>query len=196
MWRLSTPAEVPSYSFRPSLLGAPRNLKLLAGGVAWEAGDKSGEISYRAVRRMRLSFRPISMQSQRFMAELWAEGAPKLTIVSSSWKSMVEQVRQDRPYRDFIVELHRRVAAAGATVSYTRGTSPLTYWPGLAVFAAVSLASAALLVRALQAHALGGAAFVGGFLALFLWQAGNFFRRNRPGHYAPAALPAELLPKA
>jgi len=188
--------EVPSYFFRPSLLGAPRNLKLLAGGIAWEAGDKSGQIPYRAVRAMRLSFRPVSMQSQRFVTELWAEDAPKLTIVSSSWKSMVEQVRQDRPYVEFIVELHRRVAAAGAAVSYARGTNPLTYWPGLAAFAAVSIATAALLVRALQAHALGGAIFVGGFLALFLWQAGDFFRRNRPGHYVPEALPPELLPKA
>jgi hypothetical protein len=30
---------------------------------------------------------------------------------------------------------------------------------------------------------------------LFLWQSGNFFRRNRPGLYRPEALPAELLPK-
>jgi len=44
------------------------------------------------------------------------------------------------------------------------------------------------------AHAVAGAA-VGGFLVLFLWQGGNFFRRNRPGLYRPEALPAELMPK-
>jgi hypothetical protein len=50
-------------------------------------------------------------------------------------------------------------------------------------------------VRALQADSKGGAAFIGGFLVLFLWQGGNFFRRNRPGLYRPEALPAELMPK-
>ena len=52
-----------------------------------------------------------------------------------------------------------------------------------------------LIVRALQSDAKGGAAFIAGFLVLFLWQGGNFFRRNRPGLYRPEALPAELMPK-
>jgi hypothetical protein len=47
----------------------------------------------------------------------------------------------------------------------------------------------------LQADTKAGAAFVGCFLLLLLWQGGNFFRRNRPGVYRPEALPAELLPK-
>ena len=59
----------------------------------------------------------------------------------------------------------------------------------------VSLGLALLVVRALQANAKGGAVFIGGFLALFLWRGGNFFRRNRPGRYSPEALPADLLPK-
>ncbi len=63
------------------------------------------------------------------------------------------------------------------------------------MFVVVGLLLAALVPRALQAHTLGGAAFIGAFLALFLWQGGNFFRRNRPGNYRPDALPPELLPK-
>ncbi len=52
-----------------------------------------------------------------------------------------------------------------------------------------------LIVRALQAQANGGALFIAGFLALFLWRGGDFFRRNRPRFYRVDALPAELLPK-
>ena len=59
----------------------------------------------------------------------------------------------------------------------------------------MALGLALLVVRALQADAIGGAAFIGAFLVLFLWQGGNFFRRNRPGLYRPEALPAELMPK-
>jgi hypothetical protein len=43
--------------------------------------------------------------------------------------------------------------------------------------------------------ALGAVAVVGVFLALFLWQGGSFFRRNRPGLYRPDALPPDLMPK-
>jgi hypothetical protein len=31
-------------------------------------------------------------------------------------------------------------------------------------------------------------------LGLFLWQSGNYFRRNRPGSYRPDALPKLLVP--
>ena len=129
------------------------------------------------------------------MTELWAEGAPKLEIVSSSWKSMVEQERQDRPYAAFVAELHRRIALAAPPARFEQGSSPLLYWPGLIVFAGVALAAAVLIVRALQVAAFGGAAFIAAFLLFFLWQAGNYFRRNRPGRYRPEALPADLMPK-
>jgi hypothetical protein len=33
------------------------------------------------------------------------------------------------------------------------------------------------------------------FLGLFLWQAGNFFRRNRPGPFRPDAIPDSVLPR-
>jgi hypothetical protein len=129
------------------------------------------------------------------MAEIWAAGAPKLSLLSSSWKSMVVQERLDKPYAAFIAELHRRLAPVTPLVRFEQGSHPLLYWPGLIVFAGVSLALAWLAVRALQADARAGAAFVAGFLALFLWQGGNFFRRNRPGLYRPDAIPAALMPK-
>lgn len=188
-------AEDPAYTYRPSLLGAPWEFRLVGDGIDWIAGRKSGHIPFRDVRRVRLSFRPASMQSHRFMTELWASGAPKLEILSSSWKSMVEQVRQDAPYTAFIVELHHRIARAAPPALYQQGSVPWLYWPGLIVFVCVALGFAVLIVRALQEHARGGAAIVGVFLVLFLWQGGNFFHRNRPGQYRPDALPAELMPK-
>lgn len=191
-----TSAEDTIYSYRPSLLGAAWSFRLTAAGIVWEAGRKSGQIPYRNVRRVRMAYKPASMQTQRFLMELWAEGAPKLDIVSSSWKSMVEQEQQAKPYIAFVAKLHRRLVEAGVPVHFERGSNPLTYWPGLAVFTAVALALALLVVYALQTNAAGGAAFVAVFLALFLWQGGNFFRRNRPGVYRPDALPSELMPKA
>ena len=187
--------EPVAYAYRPSLLGAAWEFKLAGDGIDWAAGRKAGHIPFRAVRRLRMSYRPASMQSHRFMTELWAEGAPKLKILSSSWKSLVEQERLDKPYAAFVAELHRRIALAAPPARFEQGSHPLLYWPGLLVFVGVALGFAALIARSLQAGAMSGAAFVGGFLVLFLWQGGNFFRRNRPGLYRPEALPAELMPK-
>lgn len=184
----------PAYVFRPSLVGVPWEFRLTGDALDWASGRKSGRIPLRSIRRLRLSYRPASMQSHRFMTELWAEGAPKLEILSSSWKSMVEQERLDQKYEDFIGELHRRIALAAPPARFERGSHPLLYWPGLIVFAGVALALAWLTVLALQAGTNAGAVFVGAFLALFLWQGGNFFRRNRPGRYRPEALPTELMP--
>lgn len=184
-----------AYSYRPSLLGSAWTFQLTGEGLSWEAGRRSGRIPYRNIRRIRLSFKPVSMQSQRFIAEIWADDAPKLEIVSSSWKSMVEQERLDKSYSAFIAELHRRLVEASAPVRFEQGGNPITYWPGLVVFTGVSFGLAFLVIRALQSDAIGGAAFIGAFLLLFLWQGGKFFSRNRPGVYRSDELPTALLPK-
>ncbi|HZL32319.1 MAG TPA: hypothetical protein VFC54_14835 [Pseudolabrys sp.] len=201
MTDLSTSAAASdvAYSYRPSLLGAAWVFRLTEEGLIWDAGRRSGRIPYRAIRRVRLSYKPVSMQSQRFLLEVWADNAPKLEIVSSSWKSMVEQERLDKAYAYFVRELHRRIAlaqsSANETVRFEHGSAPLLYWPGLTVFAGVALGLAWLTVRTLQADARGGAVFIGAFMLLFLWQGGNFFRRNRPGVYRADALPEMLMPK-
>lgn len=191
---LDAVGKVVTYAFRPSVMGAVREFKLSDDGIDWAAGLRSGHIPYRNIRLLRMSYRPTSLQSQRFVIELWAEGAPKLQISSSSWKSMVEQERLDRPYSAFVRELHRRISNVATSARFKQGNRPLVYWPSVVVFVALALGLAGLIARALQIGATGGAAFVGAFLALYLWQVGNFLRRNRPGEYRPGALPKEVMP--
>jgi hypothetical protein len=183
-----------SYSYRPSLLGAGWTFQLMPSGIAWTAGIKSGFLRYGNVTLIRMSFRPISMQWHRFTTSVWSEDGQKIHVISTSWKSLVEQERLDDAYSMFVEELHRRVAAASSGFRCEKGINRFLYWPGVLALACVSLGLAFLVTRALQASAWGGAIFVGGFLLLFLWQAGAFFRRNKPGIYSPHALPAELMP--
>ena len=63
------------------------------------------------------------------------------------------------------------------------------------MFVGASLALAGLIVRALQVAAWSGSAFIAAFLGFFLWQAGNFFRRNRPQTFRPDAVPETVLPR-
>ena len=192
--RSDSAASAVTYSYRPTALGAPRHFTLSDDGIDWNSGAMSGHVPYRQIRRLRMSFRPVSMQSHRFITELWGEGAPRLKILSTSWKSMVEQERLDRSYSAFIQELHRRISKSAPSVRFERGTNPWIYWPGFALFVAVALGLAGGAMQALQAGAYVGAAFAGAFLALYLWQIENFLRRNRPGVYGPEALPKEVMP--
>ena len=184
----------PSYSYKPSLMGAPWELRLRPDALEWQVGRHEGRIPYGRIRRVRLSFRPVTMQTRRFVTEIWSPDAPRLLIASSSWRSLVEQGTQDKAYGEFISELHRRIAAGDSQAVFETGSPALLYWPGLAIFVAGGLGMAALVVRALQVEEYTGAAFVGAFLGLFLWQSGNYFRRNRPGSYRPDALPKLLVP--
>jgi hypothetical protein len=190
----TTPSDDPVYVYKPSLMGAPWELRLRPDALEWQTGRHEGRVPYGRITRVRLSFRPITMQTRRFLTEIWSASTPRLPIASTSWRSLVEQGTQDEAYGAFIKELHRRIAAAGAQAAFEAGSPAMLYWPGLVIFAVGVLGLAALTVRALSVEAYAGAAFVAAFLGLFLWQSGNYFWRNRPGTYRPDALPKELVP--
>ena len=183
----------PHYAFKPSLMGAASQFWLRPEGLEWHVRSATGVVPYAQIDRVRLSFRPMTAQSYRFLTEVRAPGA-RLTIVSSSWKSMFEQERQNDAYRAFVTELHRRIAAAGGTTQFVTGYAAPLYWAGLGIFAGTLLGFAMLILRALMIQDWVGAGFVAAFLALFLWQIGGYFRRNRPSVYRPDALPRLLLP--
>jgi hypothetical protein len=185
----------PIYFYKPNLVGSPWVFVLRANGLAWELGRRSGFVRYEQVRRVRLSYRPGTMQSYRFLAEIWSEQGPKLQISSTSFRSMMEQARQDAEYAAFITELHKRLAATGSTAQFLAGMHPIMYWLGAAVFAVIGVVLGGFLVRTLWQGDLTGAAVVAAVIALLVWQVGTIFHRNRPGSYRPDAVPAAVLPR-
>lgn len=187
--------DAPAYAYKPSLMGAAWEFRLAPDAIEWHIGRYQGRTAYTRIARVRLSFRPVTMQTRRFVTEIWPVDGPRLLIASSSWKSILEQEGRDQAYGAFIRELHRRILASGARVTFEAGSPAILYWLGLAVFVIVSLGLAALTVRALQAAAWPAVAIIGGMLCLFVWQSGNYFRRNRPGSYRPEALPEHLVPR-
>ena len=189
------PAGDPSYAYRPSLIGGGCQFTLRPDAMEWQIGSRNGRIHYDRISAIRLSYRPVTMQSHRFITEIWSPGHPKIQIASVSWRSIVEQERFDKPYAAFIAELHRRIAAAGTSTQFTTGVPAITYWVGFAVFAAVMVAMGVMIVRALLLSQWSASAIVGVFFAVFAYQLGNYFRRNRPGRYRPDAIPSEVLPR-
>ena len=116
--------DEPRYAYKPSLVGAPCEFALMPEALHWRIGRRSGDVRYDRVRSVRMSFRPVTMQSHRFITEIRSPDSPKIQISSVSWRSLMEQERLDAAYSAFIADLHRRLAAAG----------PALFWPACRLF--------------------------------------------------------------
>jgi hypothetical protein len=162
--------------------------------LSWRVAGKSGVWPYAGIAAIRLSYRPVSMQSRRFRADIDRSGGGRLAIVSTSWQTAALMAPQDRDYRAFITQLHRRMAEAGSNAALAGGLRPGVYAAAVALLALVGIAIAGLFVRAMATGEFAGALFLVGFTALFGWQIGGFVRRNRPRAYSFDHLPEALLP--
>ena len=182
------------YVFKPSLVGAFMEFRLHTDNIEWRGGRFTRRIFYRDVRKVRMSFRPVTNENYRFVTEIWPKTGGKFLIASTSWRGLVQQERHNAGYTAFVRELHRRIGAAGAAAEFRAGSPTLLYWPGVAVFAGLCIGIVALAAQSLQGDAFLGFALVGAVMVFFLWQMANFFRRNLPGTYRPDALPLRALP--
>jgi len=182
------------YEYRASLIGSAHQFELTDAGLSWKIGGRSGVWAYADIASIRLSFRPISMQSRRFRADIISTGGRRISVLSTTWQTASLMAPQDHGYRAFITELHRRMAAAGSKAVLIGGIGRVTYLAALVMVTLLGIAMAGLLVRAVMTSEWVGALFLVGFVALFTWQIGGFIRRNRPRAYDFDHLPQALLP--
>ena len=187
-------APALGYAYKASLMGAAHRFELTDDGLSWKIAGKSGLWPYADISAIRLSFRPVSMQSRRFRADIDRAGGGRIAILSTSWQTAALMAPQDRDYRAFITELHQRLRAAGSKVELRGGLRPRIYAAAIILLALVAIAVSGLFVRAIATAEWAGALFLVGFTALFGWQIGGFVRRNKPRTYTFDHLPAALLP--
>ncbi|MDF0518211.1 hypothetical protein P0R31_13310 [Bradyrhizobium yuanmingense] len=182
------------YAYKASLIGSAHRFELTEQGLSWHMAGRSGLWRYDEISAIRLSFRPVSMQQHRFRADISRTGGGRIAILSTSWQTAALMAPQDNGFRDFLIELHARMAKAGSRAELTAGLGRKTYAAVLAFLAVLAVAMAGLLIRALVTGELAGVLFILGFAALFAWQVGGFVRRNRPQSYSFDRVPKALLP--
>jgi len=182
------------YAYKPSLIGAAHQFELTDDGLSWRVAGRSGVWPYAEISAIRLSYRPVSMQSHRFRADIENANRQRITILSTSWQTVALMAPQDHDYRAFITQLHARMAKAGSNAALIGGIGPKTYAAVIVLLALVAIAIAGLLVRAIGTGEWAGALFLIGFAGLFAWQIGGFVGRNRPRAYSFDHLPEALLP--
>jgi hypothetical protein len=140
----------PVYAFKASLNGAMCEFALKPEAMHWQKGRRSGRLRYERIRAIRMSYRPVSMQSHRFVTEIWSADNPKIQIVSVSWRSMIQQERLDASYSAFITELHHRLAAGASGAQFLTGLPVIIYWIGVVIFGGVLVAAGALTLRSMN----------------------------------------------
>lgn len=182
------------YSYNASLIGAPHQFELTEDGLSWQVGAKSGVWPYADIAAVRLSYRPVSMQSRRFRADIEHASGQSIAILSTTWRTVALMAPQDADYRAFIRQLHERMAAAGSRATLIGGSRPVVHLGGMVLLALVAIAITGLLARAVATSEFAGALFLIGFAALFAWHIGGFVRRNTPRRYTFDELPKALLP--
>jgi hypothetical protein len=182
------------YAYKASLIGSAHQFELTDAGLSWRIGGRSGVWPYRDISVVRLSYRPVSMQSRRFRADIGNANGGRIAILSTTWQTATLMAPQDHGYRGFIEQLHRRMKTAGSNAVLAGGLKPATYAAALAVLAVLAVAMIGLLLRALVVGEFAGVLFLVGFALLFTWQIGGFVGRNRPRRYGFDSLPDKLLP--
>jgi hypothetical protein len=187
------------YAYKASLIGAAHRFELTHDGLSWHIGSRSGVWPYAGISAVRLSYRPVSMQSRRFRADIESAGLEgtgygRIAILSTSWQTAALMAPQDHDYRAFIIQLHTRMKQAASNATLAGGLRPRTYAAAIVLLVLVAIAMAGLLIRAIAVGEWAGVLFLVGFAALFAWQIGGFVARNRPRTYTFDALPKALLP--
>ena len=187
-------ARTISYAYKASLISSAYQFELTDAGLAWQMGRRSGVWPYADIASIRLSYRPMSMQSRRFCADIERVGGARIAILSTTWQTVSLMTPQDQDYRAFVTELHRRMKAAGSKASLIGGIGTVTYAMAVAMLVLLAVAMIGLLVRALVTSEFTGALFLIGIAVWFAWTIGGFITRNRPRGYSFDALPETLLP--
>jgi hypothetical protein len=183
------------YAYKASLIGSAHVFELTKKGLSWKVGGgRSGVWAYTDIAAINLSYRPSSMQSRRFRADIRHVNGGRLKVMSTTWQTVSLMTPQDHGYRAFITALHGRMAAAGSRAKLSGGLSVIHYGAAMALLAFLAVAMVGLLVRAVAIGEWAGVLFLLGFAALFVWQIGGFVRRNQPITYSFDQLPKALQP--
>ena len=187
-------ARTISYAYKASLISSAYQFELTDAGLSWQMGRRSGVWPYADIASIRLSYRPMSMQSRRFRADIDRAGGERIAILSTTWQTVSLMTPQDQDYRAFMIELHRRMKEAGSKASLIGGIGTVTYAMAVAVLVLLAIAMIGLFVRALATSEFTGALFLVGMAVWFAWTIGGFIKRNRPRGYSFDELPSTLLP--
>ena len=116
-------APATRYAYKASLMGGAHQFELKDQGLSFRVGGRSGVWPYAEIAAIRLSYRPVSMQSRRSRADIHRADGARIAVLSTTWQTAALMAPQDKDYRSFIVQLHERMAKGGSRAALSGGPS-------------------------------------------------------------------------
>ncbi|MCC6946251.1 MAG: hypothetical protein IT539_00655 [Bradyrhizobiaceae bacterium] len=182
------------YSYRPRAVGGGLSFRLGEHSLDWNLGGTWGSTPYPMMTMLRLGYRPTNFGTRRFMAEIWSQKGPKLEIASASYRSLVALDDQGPAFKDFMRELHARIAASGGNCRFEAGFPAWRWWPMAAVGAATGAFLIYIAFSTLASGDMSAGLLMAGFIVLLAWQMWPLITRNRPRRYDPRHIPEDVIP--
>jgi len=186
--------ETLVYRYRPRLIGGEFALSIAPDGLEWATGTRTGRLAYGDIKRVRVSFQPSNLMTRRCVCEIWPRSGGRLSVSSSSARSLLDSTDHGPEFRAFVTALVRKIGGAGGAPRLEAGMAAWRWWPMTIITVAV-LGGA--FVLGLRGFTTGETVFglaVIGLSALFGWQMGSLIARNRPRTFLPDAIPPSVLP--
>jgi hypothetical protein len=185
---------VLTYRYRPRMIGGEFELAIGPDALEWTTGRRAGRLAYGDIKRLRLTFQPSNLMAKRCVCEIWPRTGGRLTVSSSSTRSLLDSTDHGPEFRAFVTALVAKVGAAGGAARMQAGMAAWRWWPMTIITVAVLGGALVLAVRALFTGEMVFGLAVLGLGGLFGWQVGNLIARNRPRAFASGAIPPGVLP--
>lgn len=146
------------------------------------------------VVRCSLDFRPTRADRNCFRCRLTFRTGIRIEILNRTWKGPLNFVDTSAAYVDFVHELVARLATFAPQCEFRAGTSWLHYIINALATGFIALCFAAIAFFLAKVGLTWVVALKIAILLFYVPALIYWLVRNRPRHFAPTAIPAEVLP--
>jgi hypothetical protein len=158
-----------------------------------EGADGNVTVPYGEVRTVRLKYMPNRYDANIYRCTLETSRG-EFVLVNKYVAGFLDFRDQSPAYREFIFEMHRRLAQQNPRVHFIGGTGAFAYWAmllfdiAMIVFVALTMIfipfdfSVSIIIRLL-------------LIAYLAFATVQYFKNNRPVVYRPDGIPERLMPE-
>jgi hypothetical protein len=190
------PVHYVTYGHRARPYSHEAVFELRDDRIAIEQGSRKGDFLFGEIVMIRLMYKPKNTTNEGYQTKIYRRDRKTAAFTNLSWKSLVDVDRQDADYSSFLRKMILATSAVNPSVVLVAG---LPRWKHMLVslFGAASVAALALVtVQALMQGSWPMALLTAGLAGYFVWWAMRYVSRNRPRHFKPDNIPADVMPPA
>ena len=175
------------YRYKKSLVDKEQFIELKKNEISISEFDKIQKISFQSIQKILLSYNNSHYKKKEYICKIITDIGHNLTFSSKFYSAIGNFYDQGSEYRNFILELHKRISNEKRDILYIGGIKPFFYWSGIVI-------SVSLLI--LFTYLLFSFFGIMGIIlpVIFTIKLIGYFYHNRPVKYNPVRIPSRLIP--